>query len=161
MSASEPRRPFRILVPIDLSPGARPALAQAVALARAANGEVIALHVLDTSVAAEGPRRTWSEIVRAAAAMRRAAEEELRKEAARVDPEGQTVRPLVYEGRAAERIVDAAFLEKADLILIAAGRAGGLGSVADRVARVAPCDVLIVRGAARLEPAGAAADPPG
>ena len=64
---------------------------------------------------------------------------------------GVRVKPLLLEGVAHERIMQAARARKADLIVIGThGRTGFarffLGSVASRVLATSPCAVLTVRG---------------
>jgi nucleotide-binding universal stress UspA family protein len=65
---------------------------------------------------------------------------------------GLHVRPALREGVPHEETVALATDERADLILIGTQGRGGLnrallGSVADRVVRLAPCPVLTVREA--------------
>jgi nucleotide-binding universal stress UspA family protein len=70
---------------------------------------------------------------------------------------GRPVRTQVLSGDAATEIVQLARQQRFDLVVLAThGRRGlrrvVLGSVAERVVREAPCEVLVVRRAARLEP---------
>lgn len=63
---------------------------------------------------------------------------------------GLTIHPLLVEGRPAEEIVRAAVRTQADLVILGSRGVTGLkgaflGSVSRRVARHAPCSVLVVR----------------
>ena len=76
--------------------------------------------------------------------------EALDKIAAKAKDKGLTVRPLMRTGAPAQEIVDLATAEHADLVIMGTHGRGGvsrvlLGSVADRVIRLAPCPVLTVR----------------
>ena len=77
-------------------------------------------------------------------------EDELEKWASAARAEGMTVRTIVRTGSANEEIVNLATDEGAELIIMGThGRTGLnrmlLGSVADRVVRLARCPVLTVR----------------
>lgn len=57
---------------------------------------------------------------------------------------------LIWEGEPAESIVEAAYAERADLIVVGSHGRGAIGraligSVSDEVVRHAPCPVLVVR----------------
>jgi universal stress protein A len=72
---------------------------------------------------------------------------------------GVSARTIVGHGQAADEIVIIAEREKVDLIVIATHGSTGLrhfvfGSVAEKVVRLAPCAVLVVRGE-KSEPAPA------
>jgi nucleotide-binding universal stress UspA family protein len=118
----------RILVAYDGSAAARRALAHVAALARP--GDWV---FLVNIVAAEGDE-DWR--------MLDEAERTLADEGIR----GNTV---VRVGEAAAEIADVAVRERADLIVIGrdARKPARGGSVADRVVRAAPCDVLVVHAA--------------
>ena len=78
---------------------------------------------------------------------------ELDKWAAQGAAAGLKVRPVLRSGVPHEEIVALATDEFADLLVIGTHGRGGmsrvlLGSVADRVVRLAPCPVLTVRGPA-------------
>ena len=77
-------------------------------------------------------------------------EETLEKWADAAREKGISVRTLVRTGSPYQEIVDLATDERADLVAMGThGRSGVsrllLGSVADRVIRLAPCPVLTVR----------------
>jgi len=140
---------MKLLHPTDFSETAEQAEAQAVALARALGAEVVLLHVaVETPLYSEGglgfetqkiydAQRTW-------------AEETLEARTAAIRAQGVTARWLRRSGVPFEAIVAAATEERADVIVMGThGRSGLnrllLGSVADRVIRLAPCPVLAVR----------------
>jgi len=133
--------PFRrILVPTDLSPASRRPFALGALIARAFDAEVLALHVGHVD---EG--RT--------AGVTAAVESALPSEAALRDflwPEFAATRVTarVELGAAAERILETARSEKADLIVMSTHghdslRDRVLGSQTERVVRAAPCPVLV------------------
>ena len=140
----------RILVPTDFSPQSERAWATARRLARALGAELVLLHVFvelpfysEVPLSAErvreahGAARTW-------------AVEPLDQWAATARGEGLAVKTLVRTGIAHEDIVATARDEGADLIAIGTHGRGGLnrlmlGSVCDRVIRLAPCPILAIR----------------
>jgi nucleotide-binding universal stress UspA family protein len=144
----------RIVVPTDFSSCSHDAWALAQRLARAFGSELIVVHVVvETPLWGEGPfnmdrvrnvyesARTWGR-------------EELDKWVAQGGTAaGLTVRPVLRTGVPHEEIVALASDELAALLVIGTHGRGGvsralLGSVADRVVRLAPCPVLTVRGPA-------------
>jgi universal stress protein A len=149
MAEKNETRPL-ILVASDFSECSRAALARGIRLARGIGGTVLLLHVVDTSGLTMSAVEQYVDVVEIAARMRASAEVELREVAAVADPERQVVlRVEVTEGRPAASIVEHARAEKADTIVVGThGRTGlsrlVIGSVAERVVRLAPCDVLVV-----------------
>ena len=146
--------PFpRILVPTDFSLASEEAWRVAQSLGRALGSELVLLHVL-----AEGP--LFSEIpfagdrVRAAyEAARSWVEKRLGEWAEAARTEGGTVRTTMRTGVPYREILAGAAEERAGLVVMGTHGLGGLdrallGSVADRVVRLAPCPVLTVRAAA-------------
>jgi nucleotide-binding universal stress UspA family protein len=140
----------RILVPTDFSVPSERAWRAARRLARAVGAEVVLLHVLvDTPLYSETVMS--AEQVRGAyAATRGWAERKLGEWADEARAEGLGVRTAFRTGVAHEEIVAAARETRAGLIAIGThGRSGLdrvlLGSVADRVIRLAPCPVLAIR----------------
>ncbi len=129
-----------LLVPIDFSDRSLQALAYARGLAARFGATVELLHVVEPStvegfVGSANPA-VWLEALEGA---RRKLQE-----LAQGDPF------KVVEGRPADLIVDHAQAVKADLIVVGSlGRTGLerllVGSVAERVVRLAPCPVLVVR----------------
>jgi nucleotide-binding universal stress UspA family protein len=141
---------YRIVVPTDFSTCSQEAWALAQRLAGAFGSELIPVHVLvESPLWGESPfsmdrvrdvydtARTW-------------ARAEFDKWAAQGKAAGLQVRPVLRTGVPHEEIVALATDELADLLVIGTHGRGGvsrvlLGSVADRVVRLAPCPVLTVR----------------
>jgi nucleotide-binding universal stress UspA family protein len=140
----------RIVVPTDFSTCAEQAWALAQRLAGGFGSELVLAHVLvEAPLWGEGPfnmdhvrgiyaaARTWGDGMLAQWA-----------EAAR--SKGFAVRTVLRTGVPHEEIVALATDELADLVVIGTHGRGGmnralLGSVADRVVRLAPCPVLTIR----------------
>ena len=141
----------RIVVPTDFSSCAQEAwrLARRVA-ATAPGSELVAVHVLT-----EIPRYAEGVLMSEGAGTfqdeaRRWVERTLEDWVAKARAEGLGARSALRSGAPHEEIVALARDERADLIVIGTHGRGGvsralLGSVADRVVRLAPCPVLTVR----------------
>jgi nucleotide-binding universal stress UspA family protein len=153
-----------ILVPTDFSECSREALRRGVELARRLGGEVVLVHAVDTSPLFTAPEpfamgpAPIVDAVAIAAKIRAGAAEALGAVAA----EAGVARTEVLEGAPAASIVERARGLPADLVVLGThGRSGVsrlfLGSVAERVVRLAPCDVLVVR--AREAGANGGAEP--
>lgn len=143
----------RVLVPTDFSGPSEEAWKAACRLARALGAELILVHVfVEPSLFSEGPFS--GERVREVYATSRAwIEKALEELAGAARDQGIAVRVMVRDGAAHREILALAAYEHADLIVIGTHGRGGLeraliGSVADRVIRLAPCPVLSVRGPA-------------
>ena len=146
----------RILIPTDFSPDADAAFSYALGLARKFDAPVLLLHVVEDPLAAG----VWSsdiytaEIAGLQVNLVRDAEERLRRSV----PEGVgTVSTEVRTGSPAKQIIETAREKNVDLIVMGTrGRTGVahviMGSVAERVVRLAPCPVLTLRAEA-LHPA--------
>jgi universal stress protein A len=140
----------RILVPIDFSECSRAALDRAVELSRVLGAELVLLHVVDSSGLFVGGIESYVDVAAIARQMQEDARKELAAIAATAAANGRPgTRIEVYEGRPAQAIVDCAKEQGVDLIVMGThGRSGlsrvFLGSVAERVVRTAPCDVLVV-----------------
>ena len=139
----------RIVVPTDFSDCSQEAWSMAKRLA-AAGGELILAHVL-TEIPRFGEGflnvQSASEIE---AADHKWATASLADWIAKARVEGLTARATLRTGVPDQEIVGLARDERADLIVIGTHGRGGmdrllLGSVADRVVRLAPCPVLTVR----------------
>lgn len=138
-----------ILCATDLSPASEPAWDQAQHLARLFDAELVLLHVVPPlPIPIEGyfPPQMYQELVDGASREARAGVEAWLARMAEPRPKA---RARVEEGAAAQRIVDAARDEGSNLLVVGThGRTGFgrilLGSIADRVVRVAPCPVLTV-----------------
>ena len=142
---------YRIVVPTDFSPSSVDAWALAQRLAIALGSEILLVHVfIEAPLWGEGPFN--SEHVREVYAASRPSVGggQARGVGAPARAAGVHVRPVLRRGVPYAEIVALATDERADLILIGTHGRGGLnrallGSVADRVVRLAPCPVLTVR----------------
>jgi nucleotide-binding universal stress UspA family protein len=138
-----------ILVPTDFSPASRKAFSYALRFAEDMGSEVILLHVLEP----ETPLTLAGRPAAAAFSEEEVAdtEESLRALADSAEAAGVAgTRSIVRTGVATHEIVEAAKELDVDLIVIATHGFTGwkhfaIGSTAERVARVAPCPVLVIR----------------
>ena len=133
-----------ILVPIDFSPDAEQALEYAVMLARQFQARMTLLHAVHLPVTTEVSLAAYLSEMEASA---QRGMETYRK---RVADAGVPVETLVLVGAPFSKIIDTAASQAADLIVMGThGRTGMrhwmLGSVAERVVRLAPCPVLVTR----------------
>lgn len=135
----------KILVPVDFSDPSRKALEYAVSLAEEFSGEIILINV-------EAPYPILPEMPSATAQLT----ELLQKEAAarlekwRAQIKDVPSRAVALIGSAAKTVVDFAAREEVDMIVLGThGRTGLphalLGSVAERIVRLASCPTLVVR----------------
>jgi nucleotide-binding universal stress UspA family protein len=143
----------KIVIPTDFSDCARQAEETAMALARGLGAELILLHVsVETPLYNEGmrglvePRKVYE-------AQRGWAATTLAARAAEIRGTGVSARGIVRSGVAVDEILRLATEEACDLIVIGTHGRGGLsrfllGSVADRIVRLARCPVMTVRLAA-------------
>jgi universal stress protein A len=141
----------KILVPTDFSDCARRAEETATVLGRGLAAELILLHVsVETPLYNEGmrglvdPRKVYE-------AQRAWAENMLAARAAEIRGTGVSAHGVVRSGVAVDEILSMAAAERCDLIVLGTHGRGGLsrfflGSVADRIVRLAPCPVMTVRG---------------
>ena len=141
---------YRIVVPTDFSSCAEEAWRLAQGLAAALGSELVLAHVLvETPLFEEGPF-TMERTIRVYEATRKWAEESIEHWASAAHGKGLKVRTVLRTGVPYREIVALATDERADLVLLGTHGRGGLdrallGSVADRVVRLAPCPVLTVR----------------
>ena len=142
----------RILHPTDFSPASRAAFKRAAEMAKADRAQLLLVHVLapPLPIAGEGyiSPNVYEDLENSA---RKYAEKHLSVLQAKAREAGVKAVALLLEGVVHEEIARAAKSKKADLIVIGThGRTGlaefFLGSVASRVAAVAPCPVMTVRG---------------
>jgi universal stress protein A len=140
----------RIVVPTDFSGCSEEAWALTRRIAGAVGSEIVLVHVfVEPPTYGEAPLpvdSAWQVIESA----RKWVGEELEKWADAARAKGISVRTLVRTGSPYQEIVNLATDERADLVAMGThGRSGMsrllLGSVADRVIRLAPCPVLTVR----------------
>jgi nucleotide-binding universal stress UspA family protein len=132
-----------ILVPTDFSEPSTQAVTYAFELAQTVGAQLSLLHVIEVPAYAIEVSLPLEHL-----------EQDARRELARILPEAETahvaVTRLVEMGVPAQRILETATAEQVDLIVMAThGRTGlshlVLGSVAERVVRLAPCPVLTIR----------------
>ena len=141
---------MKILLPTDFSGCAASAQASAVDLTKKLGGEIVLLHVLvETPLYGEG-LLSGPKIQSVYDAHRTWAEEALEARAAELRGRGVKTSWRANVGVPFEEIVKIAGEERADMIVMGThGRSGLnrvlLGSVAERVIRLAPCPVLTVR----------------
>jgi nucleotide-binding universal stress UspA family protein len=140
----------RILVPTDFSAGSERAWAEARRLAARLGSELVLVHALvERPLYSEGPF-TMKRARDVFDASRAWAVKTLGEWTASAAAAGLSARWVMRTGVPYKEIVGAAVTERADLIVIGThGRSGLdralLGSVADRVIRLAPCPVVTVR----------------
>jgi nucleotide-binding universal stress UspA family protein len=142
----------RILHATDFSPASRRAFATALTLARPAHAKLTIVYVMPPTLPTVPEQ--YLDAVTVDRLDRQAREwsgRQLKKLADRAKRAGVIAKPLFRDGDAVDQIVRAARRERSDLIVVGThGRHGLpkfiLGSVAERVVRLAPCPVLTVRG---------------
>jgi nucleotide-binding universal stress UspA family protein len=145
----------RLLVPVDFSDSSLRALRHAIGLAAESGGSLTIVHVVPADYG-------WLDIGREESrdldkSLQHQAAERLRAFTDANVPRDLPANLEVRLGQPAEEIVAAASESKADLIVLSTHGLTGLdryliGSVADRVARLAPCPVFLMR--AGKEPSG-------
>jgi len=150
----------RIVAATDFSEPADHAWRTARELAHVHRAELVLLHVfVELPLYAETPATVVLQVYEE---QRRWVQDELHARAKDAAADGVTVRTRLETGSAPETIARVAGEEHADLVVVGThGRSGLdriiLGSVAERVVRVVPCPVLVVRpradGAARAKAA--------
>jgi len=141
---------YRVVVPTDFSSCAEGAWALAQRLGLPFGSELVLVHVLvEAPLWGEGPFN-MDQVREVYASARKWADETLGRWAEEARAKGLTVRTVLRTGSPHEEIVALATDERADLVVIGTHGRGGvnralLGSVADRVVRLAPCPVLTIR----------------
>lgn len=143
----------RILVPLDFSDPARSALAYAAGLGHTFGAELVLLYVAEPPPFAPDLSDSHGYEERMTAHAR----DRLQAATQEYLDQGFKTRALVRFGRPAAEIVAAARDEQVDLVIIAThGRAGLkhlLGSVTEKVVRLATCPVLVTHYAGDEQPA--------
>jgi universal stress protein A len=142
---SKPTHWKKILVPTDFSEDSLSAVREARHFQQLAQAEIVLVHV--TEPAFEGLRIHTSQLHDESEA---AARQQLQALVATHFGTGSHVSTLVKDGSAGDVICDLARTLKVDVIFIAthgitAIKHFMLGSVAEKVVRHAPCNVLVVR----------------
>jgi nucleotide-binding universal stress UspA family protein len=141
-----------ILIPVDFSEYAEQALEYAIGLARKLPARLTLLHVIHImplGVAPEGIALPYPYLQEIEAEV----QQRLETYRQRIQEAGLEGTVLVESGTPFQCIVDTARDQHVDLIVMGTqGRTGlahvFLGSVAEKVVRLAPCPVLVTRGSA-------------
>lgn len=141
-------KPRRILVPVDFSDSSARALRHVAKRAVESGGSLIIVHVVPANYG-------WLEIGRNESrdldrSLQRQAADRLRAFVDEIVGDNVAAELEVRLGQPAEEIIAAARDSKCDSIVLSTRGLTGLdryliGSVADRVARLAPCPVVLVR----------------
>jgi nucleotide-binding universal stress UspA family protein len=133
-----------ILVPLDFSADAEQALDAAMELAKQFQARLTLIHVIQLPVVTEVDLSGYY------ADIESSARQEMENYQKRVAAAGLAADVLLESGAPFRQIVDAAKTRQADLIVMGThGRTGMqhllIGSVAERVVRLAPCPVMVMR----------------
>jgi nucleotide-binding universal stress UspA family protein len=133
-----------ILVPMDFSSDAEQALVCAVGLAQQFQAHLTLLHVIYIPVTTEVNLSTYFTELEAGA------QQGMETYQKRVEDEGLTVDTVIIRGTPFREIVEIAETKQVDLIIRGThGRTGIrhllMGRVAERVVRLAPCPVMVMR----------------
>lgn len=144
--------PQRILVPVDFSDSSARALRHAGEKVRNLDGSLIVVYVVPADYGWSGIGRDQSSELDHS--LQRQAANRLRSFADEHIDHNVAATLEVRIGRPADEIIAAAGESKCDLIVLSTRGLTGLdrhlmGSVADRVARLAPCPVLLMRAGKR------------
>lgn len=145
----------RIVAATDFSEPAERAWRAAMELARVHRAELVLLHVfVELPLYAETPAAAVLQVYEE---QRRWVQDELEARVKNAAAEGVSGRSRLETGSAPETIARVAGEERADLVVVGThGRTGLdrilLGSVAERVVRMTPCAVLVVRPPAAAAP---------
>jgi nucleotide-binding universal stress UspA family protein len=141
--------PTKILVPIDFSSSSHNALEAAIELAEKFHAELFLLNVIPEAATVALPESvTDSEIIDAA---KKVAETHLATSKKSLDSKGLNAKTSVEVGYdVAGTILEAIEREQADYVVISThGRSGWypsvFGSIAEKVVKLAPCPVLLLR----------------
>jgi len=143
---------YRIVVPTDFSDCAEEAWRLAQRLAAASDAELVLVHVLVEAPLFNEGSFTMDRVHNVFEAARKWGQESLDAWMNQAQAKGLKARVALRTGVPYREIVDLVTDERADLVVIGTHGRGGidralLGSVADRVVRLAPCPVLTVRAA--------------
>ena len=133
-----------ILVPVDFSPDAEQALDNAIALGQMFQARLSLLHVISLPVTTEINLSAYSK------ELEHSARQQMEAYQRRVTHAGLQSETQVMHGDPFRSIIQAATDQPIDLIIMGThGRTGIphllIGSVAERVVRLAPCPVLVTR----------------
>ena len=140
-----------IAVGVDFSPDAASAVRLAMSLSKEIGAKLLLIHVGPVAVAGPASRlpsvREWERLVGVRAQEAEARMDELLAE---VRAEGIDASCIVVDGEPAEALTTAVDVSEADLLVVGTRGLGAakhflLGSVAERVVRLATCNVLVTR----------------
>jgi nucleotide-binding universal stress UspA family protein len=142
-----------ILCPTDFSEPADHALAAAQSLAQQFDARLVVVHVIEPMQVVPAPQVGTTpafDVAHYLGAMREHGERMLSEQVVAMRAAGIDADWRLAEGSVADKVVELAVQEEADLIVIAThGRSGFkrffLGSVADRVVHHATCPVLTIK----------------
>jgi nucleotide-binding universal stress UspA family protein len=139
-----------ILVPTDFSEYADHALDYAITLAQKLRARLTLLHIIQLTPMTMGDMYGYS-LEADLEAMESEAQRQMQALLNRVHQEGLESETAIVQGVPFQMIVDMAESQDIDLIVMGThGRAGLthalMGSVAEKVVRMAPCPVLVTRG---------------
>jgi nucleotide-binding universal stress UspA family protein len=143
----------RILVPVDFSPYSERAFSYATTLAQRFSATLALVHVVEDPYTGVWSSEVYvPNVSELFAGLIANAEQQLARLTASATALGLTVEATVITGRPAHAIVERAKDGRFDLIVMGThGRTGlshvVMGSVAERVVRMAPCPVLTVHAA--------------
>lgn len=142
--------PRHILVPLDFSPLAEYVLDYAITMAHLFQTRLTLLHVIHTAMFSGSQRGHEPAIATYVARVKADAQQALASLAERVQDMGLDCATEMVEGIPFQTICNQAREHQVDLLVMGChARAGPspslLGSVAERVVRLAPCSVLVVR----------------
>ena len=144
-----PRTPLH-LVAIDGSPGGRSALEVAIQLAQGAGAQLEVVTVEDFAAVARQIRKP-EDVIRIMRKVRESCDTAVERARQRASKAGLEARSRVLDsGEPAATLAGYAEARAADLIVVGSrgrspARKLALGSVAERVVRMAPCTVVVVR----------------
>lgn len=139
-----------VVHPTDFSPCAYKAEAEAASLARTLGSELVIVYVLVEAMLFGEGLIGMAEVERIYESQKQQAEKALADRVAALKAQGVKARSLLVVGVPADEIVRVAEREEASFIVLGTHGRGAvgrffLGSVADRVVRMAPCPVVTVR----------------
>ena len=143
-----------ILCPVDRSPSSLEAFSYAIALARWQGARLNLLEVIEAAVVATGGSRV-AEDDSVPSESRAALERDLRLVLTARRASDVKVKIFMRQGNVVQEILAQAKASRADLVVIGSHGKGGvqrlvLGSVAEKVLRLATCPVLTVRSGVRV-----------
>ncbi len=141
----------KVLVATDFSDASEPALIYGREFARTFGASLHVLHVIENTLAFTGPDSVGVDFVRVRADLEEGAENALNRIVTAEDRAQLKAKTAVLTGSSpAFEIADYAEREGIDIILVGTHGRGMvrhllMGSVAEKVVRIAPCPVLTVR----------------